>query len=140
MKYNVILAGIILMSIIGGSIGSAFSQTTTQNIWITPDNPLYGLKLWMEKVHLALTFNETKKMQLELKYMEERMVEAQLMLQKNNTVAYQKAMQNYEQLKNQFEYQYQRCMNNPECQKMYRNMTEMDNNCTKMMERVRMFR
>lgn len=71
----------------------AFAQTATSLPdagWL-PDNGLYGLKIAIEDLQTALTFNDTAKAQLEIQHAQIRLAEIQAELQKGNTVAAQKA-------------------------------------------------
>ena len=59
------------------------SDPDLAEVGTTPDQSGYGLKLAMEKIRLALTFNRAKKAELSLNMAELRLKEARLMAAKN---------------------------------------------------------
>lgn len=50
---------------------------------VTPNNIFYGLDIAIEKIQLALTFNETKKQILRLEFVDERLGEIKMMIKNN---------------------------------------------------------
>lgn len=58
---------------------------------ITPDSPLYGLDKAMERLRLVVTFGETNKVKLKLKFAEERLSETEQMIEEGNDVAAEEA-------------------------------------------------
>jgi len=61
--------------------------TSEEDAGVGPDSILHGLDKAMEKIRLALTFNEESKAKLHLKYALERRAEAKAMAKMNNTEA-----------------------------------------------------
>ncbi len=71
--------------------------TVLTDTGITPDRPLlYGLDRALDRVRLALTFNEDKKAELGLKIAEERLLEAKQMALQNKTRFAEKAINGYQ--------------------------------------------
>ncbi len=58
--------------------------TVNESAGITPDSPIYGLKIALDRIRLSLTFNRTEKTELGLKMAEQRLIEAQLMADKGD--------------------------------------------------------
>ena len=65
---------------------------------ITPDNPLWKLDKWEEKLELLVTFNKEKKVEKRIKFAEERLAEAEEMVKKNKTEHVEKALEEQEKL------------------------------------------
>lgn len=63
---------------------------------ITPDSPFYFLDLWGEKLGMLLAFTAESKAKKALAYAEERLAEAQAMMEKGNSKAAEVALRNYE--------------------------------------------
>ncbi len=66
------------------------------NVGTTPDQAGYGLKLALEKIRFALTFNRAKKAELSLQLAELRIKEARLMAAKNNLEGVERAKVQYQ--------------------------------------------
>ena len=57
-------------------------ETATEEVSITPDSPLWGVKLAIEKIDLALTFNRAAKSEKGLKYARLRLLEVEKMMKR----------------------------------------------------------
>ncbi len=66
-------------------------QTDSPKPTIFPDSPFYGLKLAIENLQTAFTFNDTEKAKFEMKLAQERLTEIKTMLDKGDSSAAQKA-------------------------------------------------
>ena len=106
-----ILMGILIVLV---AIPVAFSETTATKtilpinntlstasadlpkVQYTPDQPLYGLERFGEKLNLWFTFNKTSKLKLSMHYAELRLAEANLMIQKNKTKYVSNLLNEYE--------------------------------------------
>lgn len=64
-----------------------------ETIWIGPQNPVYPLKIWMEKFSLNFVFNQTEKAQKMLDMADERLTEAEMV--ENSSTAFGIAMNEY---------------------------------------------
>lgn len=73
-------------------------ESTTTDVGITPDKIGYGLKIALEKIRLALTFNKEKKAELALKLAEKRLEEAKLMAKEDKLEALQRASKEHKKL------------------------------------------
>ena len=60
------------------------SETATEEVSVTPDSPLWGVKLAIEKIDLALTFNRAAKSEKGLKYARLRLLEVEKMMKKGD--------------------------------------------------------
>ena len=60
------------------------SETATEEVSVTPDSPLWGVKLAIEKIDLALTFNRAAKSEKGLKYAHLRLLEVEKMMKKGD--------------------------------------------------------
>ncbi|MCD6575578.1 MAG: hypothetical protein J7K73_00265 [Nanoarchaeota archaeon] len=72
------------------------TEITLPPVQYTPDNPLYGLERFMERVRLWLTFDEESKIKLQLEYAEKRLAEAKVMAERNKTDYAEKLLKEYE--------------------------------------------
>jgi len=63
---------------------------------ILPDSPFYGLKIALENLRLALTFDEEYKVKLHLHYAERRLAEAQAMEQRGKPEFVESVMVRYQ--------------------------------------------
>jgi len=68
---------------------------TLEDVGTTPDQAGYGLKVAMEKVRLALTFNRAKKAELALQLSELRVREARLMMAEDKLESLEKSRSQY---------------------------------------------
>jgi len=59
------------------------AQTIEQEAGITPDSPIWKLEVAMEKIMMALTFQQKDKINYGLKIAEERLAEMKVMISKN---------------------------------------------------------
>jgi len=81
---------------------TADEQVTPQDLGVKdpkllPDSRFYFLKNWARKIRLYLTFNPVKKLDLESRYANERLIELKkLVLKKKNPEIIKKALRNYE--------------------------------------------
>jgi putative alpha-1,2-mannosidase len=64
-------------------VPSAIAQTEIPSAGITPDSPLYPVKIAIEHLQLMLTFNNTEKVKLHLQFAGERLAELQQMTEKH---------------------------------------------------------
>lgn len=60
------------------------TETATEEVSVTPDSPLWGVKLAIEKIDLALTFNRAAKSEKGLKYARLRLLEVEKMMKKGD--------------------------------------------------------
>ena len=60
------------------------SETATEEVSVTPDSPLWGVKLAIERIDLALTFNRAAKSEKGLKYARLRLLEVEKMMKKGD--------------------------------------------------------
>ncbi len=91
----------------------------TENVGITPDNPLYILKVGLiERLKLALTRNEMKRTELMLKLADMRLKEAKLMAAKGDPSAMEKAIKNYDAIMNELERELEKAKMNNDTQEM----------------------
>lgn len=67
--------------------------STSTSITITPDSPLYDLKLWFEDLQETLTFNDAKKLSLKQEHLQNRMNELRYDMLKGNNKNTEKLMQ-----------------------------------------------
>lgn len=81
-----IIVGLLLISLV------AAQQQESVKAGTTPDSVFYGLDKASEAIRLALTFSHVKKAELHLKYSEERLAEAQEMIEKNKVKYLEKLM------------------------------------------------
>ena len=72
------------------AVVSAGSET---NVTVTPDHPLWGVKIAIEKVQLALTFNNTKRAEIALQQANKRLLEVEAMFTKRD---YYPEMENFD--------------------------------------------
>ena len=68
---------------------------TLEDVGTTPDQAGYGLKVAMEKIRLALTFNRAKKAELALQLSELRVREARLMMANDKLESLEKSRSQY---------------------------------------------
>ncbi len=66
-----------------------------ENVGITPDSPLYGLSVALDRIRLALTFNKEKKAELGLKIAEKHLMKAKVLAMKGKAKGLDKATANY---------------------------------------------
>ena len=64
---------------------------------VAPDSPFYGLENALERVRLALTFNEQRRAERALDYADERLAEIREMVEEGKFEAAQRARMRYEQ-------------------------------------------
>lgn len=64
-------------------VPSAFSQVEIPPAGITPDSPLYTVKIAIEQLQLTLTFNNTEKVRLHLQFAGERLAELKQMTERH---------------------------------------------------------
>ena len=77
----------------------AMAQEVTQdNVGTLPDSPMYGFKIAMEKINLALTFNKATKAEKRLLQAQRRLQEVQIMVEQNKLEAAEKAQKNHAKL------------------------------------------
>lgn len=69
----------------------AFAENDLPSAGMTPDSPLWGLDLAIEKIQLALTRDPTAKIQKRLENVEERVAEEKAMAESGNEAALDKA-------------------------------------------------
>lgn len=93
MKKPVLILLVMMIIVAGSVLVSAQSNEGLQGqAGITPDNSfLWTLERFTENIRLFLTFNQTKKAELRLQLVEERLAEASSMIAKNNFNAAEKA-------------------------------------------------
>lgn len=90
---------IIFLSIFLLLASSVIAQgDVDEGVGITPDSPLYGLEKAFKRISLALTFNQQKKAEKELKYSRERLREMRLMIERKKVEAAEKALEGHEEL------------------------------------------
>jgi hypothetical protein len=70
---------------------------------ITPDSPLYGLERAMERIQLAFIRNKADRAQYKFDLAEERLAEAEVMFEENNTEAAEEAQELHDELINETE-------------------------------------
>lgn len=63
---------------------------------MTPDNPFYGIKRFVESVHLFLTFDPVERAKLRLQFAEQRLAEAKAMAEKGDYDQVCKLLSDYE--------------------------------------------
>lgn len=73
-------------------------DVTQENVGALPDSKMYGLKIAMEKVNLAFTFDKAKKAEKRLVQAQKRLQEVELMVEQNKLEAAEKAQKNYQKL------------------------------------------
>ncbi len=78
------------------SLEETGAEAEIESPGILPDSPFYGLKLFTERLRLALTFNEKAKIRLKLKLAERRLAEAERMALRNKTQVVQRLVKRYE--------------------------------------------
>ena len=76
------------------------SAQEVQTQGINPDSLFYGFDLFFEKVQLAFA-NEQSKINLQLKFAEERIDEFEQMAKKQNEIAWRKALVERERIRNE---------------------------------------
>lgn len=94
-----LIAGLFVLPIVFAEETNQTQQLTTEEqavVGFTPDHPLYGLERAVEKVRLALTFNEQAKAEMHVQLAYERLVEAKSMEQKNKTQFVPELVKDYE--------------------------------------------
>ncbi|MEK6835476.1 MAG: DUF5667 domain-containing protein, partial [Nanoarchaeota archaeon] len=69
-----------------------------EEVGVTPDKATYGLKLAIERLRLALTFNRAKKAEFRLRLAENRVKEAALMARLNKLEALERAKNEHARL------------------------------------------
>jgi|SRR3989344_4568350 len=69
-----------------------------EEVGLTPDKTGYGLKIAMERLRLALTFNKERRAKLALKLADKRVEEAKLMASLNKLEALQRAREEHRRL------------------------------------------
>ncbi len=62
-----------------------------------PTSPFYFVERFTERARLATTFDQTKKIELQMKFAEKRLAEAQKMIEMNNTKQVERTMQRYQE-------------------------------------------
>lgn len=82
-------------------IPSAVSQTEIPPAGITPDSPLYTVKVAIEQLQLMLTFNNTEKVRLHLQFAGERLAELRQMTERHRFEYTQELCTQYENHINQ---------------------------------------
>jgi hypothetical protein len=78
------------------TINISLSQEELPKPFILPDNPLYGLSRFFEKIRLLLTFDEESKFKLHLHFSELRLSEAKSMIEKGKAEFSEKLIKEYE--------------------------------------------
>lgn len=87
-----ILLVLLVFSFASFPINAQSNDNVEIHAGITPDNLiLWGLDIFIERIQLLLTFNQTKKLELRLEIANERLAEMEVMFAKNNTEAAEKA-------------------------------------------------
>jgi hypothetical protein len=81
-------ASVLLVLLVATAPAFAQTNSTEQNDnpkpTILPDSPFYGLKLAIENIQTAFTFNDTEKAKFEVKLAQERLAEIKSMLDKRD--------------------------------------------------------
>lgn len=100
MKWAILLVTLFAITLLIPSIVFAQETTSTTNEaeespGILPDNPFYGLKVFVEKLQLTLTFNEKARIKLRLKLAERRLSEAEQMALRNKTQVVEQLIERY---------------------------------------------
>ena len=125
---------------------TADEQITAQDLEVSnpnllPDNPFYFLKEWTRKIRSALTFNETKKTDLENTFANEKLLELRKMA-KNGMASdkIQKATENYqkaiEKVKNAADKIKDKAENNSEVNKFLEKFTNQQILHEKILEKL----
>jgi hypothetical protein len=70
---------------------------------ITPDSPMYGLDKVGEKLQLAFAFREQRKAELHYRFAQERLSEAEQLVEDNETDLIEETMEDYEEELNETE-------------------------------------
>lgn len=99
------MAGVILLAlafIAGTGAADTNTQATSDDIPeyngpIGSDHPLYGLKLGLQDMDEAFTFNENDKLAKKIAHLEERIAEYRAAITKNNEKAAARALEVYEE-------------------------------------------
>jgi hypothetical protein len=78
------------------TVAAETADVELQDAGTLPDSPLYGLKLFVERVQTMFTFSEQAKIRLKVKFAERRLAEAEQMALSNRTEIVQTLMQSYQ--------------------------------------------
>jgi len=92
------IISILLILLIIPIVVAQDEEITEENVGTLPDSNFYGLKMFSERLSLALTFNKQKKQEKQLLQAKHRLVEMELMIEKNKLQYAEKAQQHYEKL------------------------------------------
>jgi len=108
---------------------------------ILPDNPFYFAKNFWRKVKSTFTFNKVKKTELQLRYANERLIEAKKLAEKTGKEeVFQKTLEKYqgemEKLKNQVEKFKERAADNPKIDKFLDKYTDRTIKHQRLMDRL----
>ncbi len=104
MKNAVIAATLFAILVFGLVATAAYAQEEQQSILlpeeeqmgVSPDSPLYGLSVALDRIRLALVFDKEKKAELGLKIAEKHLQKAKILALKGKAKGLDKATANYE--------------------------------------------
>lgn len=88
------IAALMLMAIVPSSYAES-SHIKPYKGWIGADSPLYGAKVFMQKLDESITNDANEKLKKKLAHAEERLAEAQAMAVVNNAAALEAALNEY---------------------------------------------
>lgn len=92
---------VLTLAVLALLVPSGFAQTQAMGgivgAGVTPDNPFWGADLAMERLELMFNRDPLARARLAIKYREERVAEAEAMVNKQNFNAMGMAMKNYEE-------------------------------------------
>ncbi|MBU3896203.1 hypothetical protein KKG36_02745, partial [Patescibacteria group bacterium] len=120
---------IIIILICLAFSANVFAAETESAPRLLPGNPFYFLKEWNRSIQMVLTFNETKKIELEEKFSSDRLKEIEVLVKKNTkqevieraTEKYEKSMQ---KISERLEKVKEKAENNPALQNFVERFTE----------------
>lgn len=88
---------VVIFSLFLGGVAFAI-EADLPDPGLTPDSPIYFFDTWGEKIGLFFTFSAEKKAEKTIKYAEEKLAEAKIMVEEEKTETLEKANQRYEEL------------------------------------------